>query len=281
MQFFILFIGAMVYVFYLFVPPPLLFDRVELARIHRSPDSAAIEQRYDRAFAMRKSAASDFVEARHERDSDRRGRSIAQYRVAQKEMDAARNDASMLVAREGGRKDFRDTNYIFLSFVTRFLPAGVVGLVIAVIFAAAMSASSGEINSLATVTMIDIYKRHIRQHASDHHYLNASRLATVFWGVIAVALAGFGKNLGSLIEAVNKLGSLFYGSLLGVFVLAFFFRRVGGTGAFWGMVAGEAAIFACFLFTRISYLWYNVIGCAVVVATAVVVAAFNRSPAKA
>jgi Na+/proline symporter len=281
MQFFILFIGAMVYVFYLFVPPPLLFDRVELARIRRSPDSAAIEQRYDRAFAMRKSAASDFVEARHEQDSDRRGRSIAQYRVAQKEMDAARNDAAMLVAREGGRKDFRDTNYIFLSFVTRFLPAGVVGLVIAVIFAAAMSASSGEINSLATVTMIDIYKRHIRRHASDHHYLNASRVATVFWGVVAIALAGFGKNLGSLIEAVNKLGSLFYGSLLGVFVLAFFFRRVGGTGAFWGMVAGEAAIFACFLFTRISYLWYNVIGCAVVVATAVVVAAFNRSPAGA
>jgi Na+/proline symporter len=168
---------------------------------------------------------------------------------------------------------FKDTNYIFLTFVTRYLPAGVVGLVIAVIFASAMSASSGEINSLATVTMVDIYKRHIRKRATDHHYLNASRVATAFWGAYAVALAGFGKNLGSLIEAVNVLGSLFYGSLLGVFVLAFFFRRVGGTGAFWGMLAGEAAIFFCFLFTGISFLWYNVIGCVVVVLTAVAVSA--------
>jgi SSS family transporter len=276
MQFFILFIGAMVYVFYLFVPPPLLFDQVEMQRIHRVPDSAPIEQRYERAFAMRKAAASDFVEARHSHDAGLRGRSIAEYRVAQKEMDAARKDAVVLVARTGGDKDFRDTNYIFLSFVTRYLPAGLVGLVIAVIFAAAMSASSGEINSLATVTMIDIYQRHIRKQASDHHYLNASRLATVFWGAYAVALAGFGKNLGSLIEAVNVLGSLFYGSLLGVFVLAFFFRRVHGAGAFWGMLAGEAAIFACFLFTGISFLWYNVIGCVVVIATALVVTAARR-----
>src|SRR5262249_35933539 len=142
----------------------------------------------------------------------------------------------------------------------------------------AMSASSGEINSLATVTMIDIYKRHIRRHATDHHYLNASRLATAFWGGYAVLLAGFGKTLGSLIEAVNVLGSLFYGSLLGVFVLAFFFRRVRGTGAFWGMLAGECAIFACFLFTKISFLWYNVIGCVVVIVTAVLVDVIRRRP---
>jgi SSS family transporter len=281
MQFFILFIGAMVYVFYLFVPPPLLFDQVEMSRIRRSPDAAAVEQRYDRAFALRKSAASDFVESRHARNADLRSRSIAQYRLAQQEMNAARRDAVKLVASTGGDRNFNDTNYIFLWFVTRYLPAGVVGLVIAVIFAAAMSASSGEINSLATVTMIDIYKRHFRQRATDHHYLNASRVATAFWGAYAVALAGFGKNLGSLIEAVNVLGSLFYGSLLGVFVLAFFFRRVHGTGAFWGMLAGEAAIFACFLFTGISFLWYNVIGCVVVIATAVVVTAVRRQPAAA
>jgi SSS family transporter len=276
MQFFILFIGAMVYVFYLFVPPPLLFDQVEMARIRRSPDAAAVEQRYGRAFALRKSAATDFVESRHARNADLRSRSIAQYRVAQQEMNAARRDAVKLVGSTGGDRNFNDTNYIFLWFVTRYLPAGVVGLVIAVIFAAAMSASSGEINSLATVTMIDIYKRHVRQRATDHHYLNASRVATAFWGAYAVALAGFGKNLGSLIEAVNVLGSLFYGSLLGVFVLAFFFRRVHGTGAFWGMLAGEAAIFACFLFTGISFLWYNVIGCVVVIVTAVVVTAVRR-----
>ena len=272
MQFFILFIGAMVYVFYLFVQPPLLFDRVQMARIGGKAESAGIAQRFDRAFALRRSAAADFVEARHAGNAELRGRSIEQYRAAQKEIEGARGEAARLVTAAGGNQDYQDTNYIFLTFVTRYLPAGVVGLVIAVIFAAAMSASSGEINSLATVTMVDIYKRHIHKHGTDHHYLNASRVATAFWGAYAVALAGFGKNLGSLIEAVNRLGSLFYGSLLGVFVLAFFFRRVNGTGAFWGMLAGEAAIAAC-AFTRISYLWYNVVGCVVVVITGILVSA--------
>jgi Na+/proline symporter len=142
-----------------------------------------------------------------------------------------------------------------------------------VIIAAAMSASSGEINSLATVTMIDIYKRHVHPGASDHHYLWASRIATLCWGAYAVAFAGWGKTLGSLIEAVNVVGSLFYGSLLGLFTLAFFIPRVRGTAAFVGVVAGEAAIFAAFFFTKISFLWYNVIGCAVVIAMALLVTA--------
>jgi Na+/proline symporter len=138
-------------------------------------------------------------------------------------------------------------------------------------FAATMSASAGEINSLATVTMIDLYRRHFRRQASDHHYLMASRWATIFWGAYAIASAGFGRKLGSLIVAVNVLGSLFYGSLLGVFVLAFFFRRVRGTAAFWGMLAGEVVVFSAFLFTGISFLWYNVIGCGVVILTALAI----------
>jgi Na+/proline symporter len=181
----------------------------------------------------------------------------------------------------GGEKGFRDTNYIFLSFVTKYLPVGIVGLVIAVILAATMSSSSGEINSLATVSVVDIYRRHFRKNASDHHYLNASRIATAFWGAYAVAFAGLGKHLGSLIEAVNIVGSLFYGSLLGVFVLAFFFKRVNGTGAFVGMIAGEAAIFTAFLFTGISFLWYNVIGCLVVIATGMAVSLVSAGPPNA
>jgi len=119
--------------------------------------------------------------------------------------------------------------------------------------------------------VIDVYRRHIRANASDHHYLWASRLATAFWAGYAVFFAHYAKKLGSLIEAVNLLGSLFYGSLLGVFVLAFWFRRVNGTAAFIGMLLGEAAIFWAFWFTGISFLWYNVIGCVVVVITGVVV----------
>jgi Na+/proline symporter len=171
----------------------------------------------------------------------------------------------------GGEQGFSDTNYIFLSFVTRYLPVGLVGLVIAVMFAATMSASAGEINSLATVTMVDFYRRYFRRSASDHHYLMASRWATIFWGAYAIASAGFGRKLGSLIVAVNVVGSLFYGSLLGVFALAFFFRQVRGTAAFFGMLAGEAVVFWAFLFTGISFLWYNVIGCLVVIATALAI----------
>jgi Na+(H+)/acetate symporter ActP len=266
MQFFILFIGAMVFVFFTFEKPPLLFQPVELARVEKDSRFPAVEQRYDQAFAQRKQAAEDYLQARDpEAQQDTRTR----YQNAQRELNNAHAAGEQLVG-----KDFHDTNYIFLSFVTGYLPVGVVGLVIAVIFTAAMSSSSGEINSLAAVTIIDLYQRHIRKDASDRHYLTASRLATVFWGAYAVVFAQYGSNFGALIEAVNIIGSLFYGGLLGVFVLAFFFRSVGANGAFFGVVAGEAAIFAAFLFTRISYLWYNVVGCVVVIAVGVLVSQF-------
>jgi Na+/proline symporter len=274
MQFFILFIGAMVFVFYIFEPAPLVFQRVEYERI-RGPELRAryepIAARYQEANTRRKESALALVQARHGGDTRAESEAVARYQRAQKDVDAARLDGAHLIEATGGAKGFRDTNYIFLSFVTRYLPAGIVGLVIAVILAATMSSSSGEINSLATVSVVDLYKRHFRKGATDHHYLNASRVATAFWGAYAVAFAGFGSHLGSLIEAVNIVGSLFYGSLLGVFTLAFFFRRVGGTGAFVGMIAGEAAIFSAFVFTGISFLWYNVIGCVVVIATGLAV----------
>jgi Na+/proline symporter len=157
-----------------------------------------------------------------------------------------------------------------------YLPVGVVGLVLAVIFTASMSSSSGEINSLATVTVIDIYKRHFNQNATDHHYLNASRAATVFWGAFATIFATFAYNFGALIEAVNQVGSLFYGGLLGVFVLAFFAKQVRGTAAFYGVIAGELAIFATARFTSIKFLWYNVIGSLVVIAVALAISTMEK-----
>jgi SSS family transporter len=268
MQFFILFIGAMVFVFFTFEKPPLLFQPVELARMAKDPRFPAVEQRYDQAFAQRKQAAEDYLQARDPKaQQDTRTR----YQTAQRELNDAHAAGEQLVG-----KDFHDTNYIFLSFVTNYLPAGVVGLIVAVIFTAAMSSTSGEINSLAAVTVIDIYQRHFRKDASDRHYLAASRIATVFWGMYAVVFAQYGSNFGALIEAVNIIGSLFYGGLLGVFVLAFFFKSVGSNGAFIGVLAGEAAIFAAFFFTKISFLWYNVIGCLVVIAVGVLISGLSR-----
>jgi SSS family solute:Na+ symporter len=271
MQFFILFIGAMVFVFYLFVQPPVLFQRTELARIELRPEFQPIEAEYGQAFERRRDTALALAEAHRAGNRDDEMRRTEEYREAQRSLDTVRARAAKLVEQTGGEKGFSDTNYIFLSFVTRYLPVGIVGLVIAVIFAATMSASSGEINSLATVTVVDIYKRHFRRGASDHHYLMASRWATLFWGIYAIAFAGFAGRLGPLIVAVNKVGSLFYGTLLGCFVVALGFRRVGGTATFFGMLAGETAILSTSYFTDVSWLWYNVIGSGVVVATALII----------
>ena len=270
LQFFILFTGAMVFVFYLFEAPPMLFQKPAMANVQSSSEFAKVESRYRQAFNARKQAAYQVAA----KPGD--GKAIAAFRSAQTEFDNSRSAGAKLAEKAAGGK-YNDTNYVFLSFVTRYLPAGLVGLIIAVIFAAAMSSSSGEINSLATVTVMDLYRRHVRQNAPDHHYLNISRIATAFWGCYAMIFAQFGKNLGSLVEAVNLVGSLFYGSLLGVFVLAFFFKRVNGRGAFWGMILGEAAIFSAFLFTNISFLWYNVIGASVVVLAGVTLGAKRRS----
>jgi Na+/proline symporter len=278
MQFFILFIGAMVYVFYLFAQPPMLFQRAELTRIEQRPEYSAIGQQYQRAYQQRRDAALGLVEARHAGDGARELRETEAYRAAQKQVDGARTAASRLVETAGGEKGFSDTNYIFLSFVTRYLPAGIVGLVIAVVLAATMSASSGEINSLATVSVIDIYQRYVRRGASDHHYLLASRWATLFWGMYAVLFAGYARRLGSLIVAVNKVGSLFYGSLLGCFVLAFAFPRVRGSAAFTGMLVGEAVILLTANYTAISWLWFNGIGCAAVLATALAITLLQDGP---
>jgi Na+/proline symporter len=152
-----------------------------------------------------------------------------------------------------------------------------VGLVLAVILGATMSSISSEMNALATVSLVDIYKRHVRKVASESHYLRVTRLATIVWGGYAVVSAQYIKRMGSLIEAVNQLGSLFYGGMLGVFVLAVAFPRVRGRGAFWGVLAGEAVIFGCWIFTPIAFLWYNVIGCLVVVLTGLAITALDSS----
>lgn len=284
MQFFILFIGAMVFVFYLYNQPPILFEQTELRRIqapHLRAEYEALEARYRQAFEQRRQAAELIVQARKNGEPELRREGLELYRQAQAEFDAARRQSAVLVEKAGGPKSVNDTNYIFLTFVTRHLPAGLVGLVLAVIFGATMSAISSEMNSLATVSMVDIYKRHVRKTASDHHYLNASRAMTVFWGVYAVITAQFAKRQGSLVETVNLLGSFFYGAMLGAFVLAFFFPRVGGRGAFYGVLAGEAAVIACYVFqVKVAFLWYNAIGCLVVVATGLLISQMERALAR-
>ena len=265
MQFSILFIGAMVFVFFVFEKPPAIFHMRAWETVRHSTAGQAAEKQFYDAWEHRKSAAL--------------APGQAGFADAQIALDAARTRAAKLVADQTGVQG-ADTNYIFLTFVTRYMPVGLVGLVIAAIFAAAMSTISAEVNSLATVTVIDIYKRFVNGAGTDQHYLVISRLATVFWGLYAVITAQYLKGIGALIETVNMVGSWFYGGMLGVFTLAFFFKRVDGRGAFWGVLVGEAAIFAAHFFTKIGFLWYNVIGAVVVVATGLLLSApsFRAKP---
>jgi len=187
---------------------------------------------------------------------------------------ATRAAAATLIGRTQPGADNSDTNYIFLTFVIDFLPAGVVGLVLAAIFCAAMSATSSGLNSLASTTVVDIFRRLGKPHATDAECVRLSKLMTIAWGVFAIGFAEFANRLGSLIEAVNKLGSLFYGTILAIFLLAFYTKRVSGTAAFFGALIGEGAVVWCAIATDMAWLWWNVIGCVVGVGAALVVQRF-------
>jgi Na+/proline symporter len=263
MQFFILFTGAMVFVFYVHTQPPLVFHPQAMKALERQAGFSQLKHEYDAAFAQRKAAAQRL--------------DLTAFREAHGRVDEIRGRALALAGQAMGQQRVNDTNYVFLWFVVHHIPAGVVGLIMAAIFAAAMSTISAEINSLATVTMVDIYRRFLRREERDGHYLASSRWLTLFWGAYAMVTALYAQNLGSLVEAVNRLGSLFYGTLLGVFILAFFFPRVKGTPAFLAMIVGEAAVIAVWRSTDLAFLWLNAIGCIVVVASGCLLSAGARA----
>ncbi len=261
MQFFILFVGAMVFVFYQFVLPPLFFNPVEEARVRKGPHAPAysrLEETHRATFAEKRAALLEGAPQEH-------------LRALQERDTANRRAATDLVRKNNPAADKNDTNYIFLSFVMTYLPPGLVGLLLAAIFCAAMSATSSGLNSLGSTSVIDVYRRLLMKGRSEAHYVRASKGLTIFWGLFAIGFAEFANQLGSLIEAVNKLGSLFYGTILAIFLLAFFTKRVSGTAAFIGAVIGEAAVAACATMTNMAWLWWNVVGCGVGVAAALIV----------
>jgi Na+/proline symporter len=271
MQFIILFIGAMVFVFYQFVTPPLFFNPVESANIRDSSYGQAyskLETGFNRLNEekqgqIRKMLAA--IEARNDADVDS---ALQKIRRTSESEAGVRQEAIQLIKKRNPLAETNDTNYIFLSFVTHFFPAGLVGLIMAAILSASMSSSSAELNALASVTVIDIYKRLCKRNASDRHYLLVSKLATVFWGLYAISFAQFANHLGSLIEAVNIMGSLFYGTILGIFLIAFYFKNIRGHATFFAAIITELTVLACYFFTEIPYLWFTVIGCVILISLA-------------
>jgi solute:Na+ symporter, SSS family len=270
-QVLILFIGVMVFVFYQFVRPPLIFKSDDRAKVEQSAEYQRLKAEYDEAFDARRQAALDMANTRGA-NSDA---TMQNFSDAGARMDDVRKRAGDLVKNETG-KALNDVNYVFPTFVTTYAPAGVIGLIIAAIFAAAMSSISAELAALSTATVIDFYRRHFRAEAPDAHYLMVSKLATGFWGIFACAVALYAGRLGSLIEVVNKFGSYFYGSLLGVFALAIGTKRATANGAFFGLLAGIGAVALVGKYSKISFLWYNVIGCAVVVIVGMLLSLFGK-----
>jgi Na+/proline symporter len=256
MQFFILLIGILVFVFYQFTAPPIVFNTYEVAKARPSSQFQEITRNYETAHAVRRDAAINFS------SSDPGTREA--YVAADQKFNESRKEAVAFI-RNTSDKNFNDVNYVFPTFVLDNMPMGVVGLIIAAIFAAAMSSISAELNALATATTLDFYRRLYAPEASDGHYVMVGRITTFIWGVFACIVAIFATNLGSLIEVVNKFGSFFYGSLLGVFVLAFAFKRARSRGAFVGLLFGIASVWIASRYTDIEFLWFNVIGCLVTV----------------
>jgi Na+/proline symporter len=268
MQFMILLVGVLVFVFYQFQPPPMIFNRVEQTKLEqgaRAADYNALNAEYARAFEGRQQAAIDYVRQGESGDAQQQTAARQTYLAANKEFNEARGRGVALVKETSGNKTFTDVNYVFPTFVVQNMPAGVVGLIIAAIFAAAMSSISAELNALATATTIDFYRRHYKPTADDRHYVKVGRVATGLWGIFACVVALYATSLGSLIEVVNRFGSFFYGSLLGVFVLAVAVPRARARGAFWGLITGVASVWIASRYTDIAFLWFNVIGCLVVV----------------
>ena len=273
LQALILLTGVLVFVFYLFTEPPMLFNSVHESRVRtsdRAREYEALDTDFHQAFQLRRDAADDLVAARETGDPANVNEATARFVESNQQLNGIRGRAETLVQDVTGDRAYTDVNYVFPTFVTTELPVGLVGLMIAAIFAAAMSSIAAELNSLSTVTVIDFYRRHLKPAATDRHYLTVSKLATGFWGLFASGFALYAANLGSLIEVVNRVGSYFYGSLLGVFVLAVGVRRATARAAFWGLIAGMLVVAAVAYTTSVSFLWFNVIGASAVVVVGVV-----------
>ena len=283
LQFLIPMIGVLIFVFYLFHQPPVLFNRQYDQAVRasaRAGDYRALEQEFNAAFEARRDAAGLAAAARRKGDAGEVRAADAAFLAADGRVAAIRGRATTLVREVTGDKAYGDVNYVFPTFVTERMPVGLVGLIIAAIFAAAMSSIAAELNSLSTATVIDFYRRLWRTDQSDAHYLVVSKIVTGFWGLVACLVAIFSTNLGPLIDVVNRFGSFFYGSLLGVFVLAIGTTRATSRGAFWGLLAGMASVALVARYSSMAFLWHNVVGVAVVVSVGMLISVLSpRSPA--
>ena len=264
MQFFILFLGVLVYVFFIFNKAPLHFNPVNEKEVTTGiykEEWNRLNTEYDALFNQRRSAYLNSLE------KDDKSILVERYDAQLKDL---RMQADSLIKLTNPSLDTNDKDYVFISYILKYLPAGIVGLLIAVIFSSSMSSKASELNALASTSIVDLYRRTVRRGKSDRHYLLATKWMTVLWGILAMLFAMFSSLFENLIQAVNIVGSLFYGAVLGVFAVAFFFKKIGGNAVFWAAIVSELIILLLYLLGElniftIAYLWYNLIGCVLVI----------------
>lgn len=281
MQFLILLIGTLVFAFYQFHTPPVFFNKVEVESIRKSQYSKqfdALQQEYAIQQESKRKQINEYVVALHQNDNIRQQDAGAALKISQAEADTIRAKTVRLVRQNTGSEKTNDTDYVFLSFVMDFLPVGLVGLLIAIIFLAAMGSTASGLNSLASTTVVDFYKRFHKREESEAYYLSASRWITVLWGLFCVVVAFFASRLGdNLIEVVNILGSFFYGTILGIFLVAFWMKNIKGTAVFYAALITELFVIAAWYFNVMAFLWLNVLGCLLLMILAWIIQQFLSS----
>lgn len=273
MQFLILLIGALLFVFYQFYESPVLFNKAQIEEVYKTPyanDLKQVQNQYNQLSVVKQQQVQNMVQAMHEKNSIEVNHWTTVLEKSQTESKQLRNEAKQVIKKADPLADTNDTNYIFLYYVLNKLPKGLIGLLIAIIFLAAWGSIAAALNALSSTTIVDIYKRLFKQDASDKHYLKVSRWCTLGWGIFCILVAQFAHRMGSLIEAVNILGSIFYGTILGVFIVAFYLKKLNGTPVFLSALITEAIVIIVYMLDIVSFLWLNVIGCLGVVLFALI-----------
>lgn len=269
MQFLVLFVGILVFVFFQFQQPPIHFNDANLQHLEgtvRQDSLQMLQAEYDQIFAERRTEIDNLLSGIRSDDESSINVSKAQLEALMQQEEGIRTRVDTLISHQVPEAQLKDTDYVFITFVMGYLPHGIIGLLLAVIFSAAMSSTSSELNALATTTVIDIYRRSVVKHNTDHHYLNASKGFTLLWGALALLFATTASLFENLIQAVNIIGSLFYGPILGIFAVAFLMKKIGGTAVFLASIMAEVVVILLFILDKeeiidLEYLWLNPIGC--------------------
>ena len=280
MQFFILFVGVMVFVFYQFIQPPLYFKQGEEEdAIKNTTEYLSLQERHEQNFTDKKETLLDLSRAYGTDDPEEVGRLTEEAVALNDESKNIKQEVKDLITSINPEAETKDSDYVFITFIINYLPKGIIGLLIAVIFSAAMSSTASELNALASTTVIDFYRRLIRSTGSDQHYVLVSKITTAIWGLIAIMFAFIARQSENLIEAVNIVGSIFYGTILGIFIAAFFTKSIKGTSIFIGALIAELFVIglhtlSTFKIVEVGYLWYNAIGCALTILIAWIINQF-------